>query len=326
MGAVHARRLAQNSTVDSVVVADVAVDRAERLAASLDCAAVSVERLLASRPAGVVIAASTDGHADLVDLCVARGIPCLCEKPLTLELDRTVRLMRRLTDRDAYVQVGFHRRFDPDCARLRDEVDRGAVGTVRRLHLVSADRQPPPADFLPGSGGLFVDLMIHDADLVRWLTGAEVTAVYATGSAPAGSAFAAAGDVQNAGAVFTLAGGAVATVQAARDNGAGQDVRVEVAGTAATLVAGLDAGSPLRSVSPAAAFPEGPPWTGFLDRFAAAYAAEVDAFVDAVGLGTPPPCGVADAYEALAVALAATRSQREGRVVAVDEIRGGTRP
>jgi myo-inositol 2-dehydrogenase/D-chiro-inositol 1-dehydrogenase len=82
MGAVHARRLTQASTVDSVVVADVVVDRAERLAASLNCEAVPVERLIASRPTGVIIAAGTDGHADLVDLCVAHGIPCLCEKPL----------------------------------------------------------------------------------------------------------------------------------------------------------------------------------------------------------------------------------------------------
>jgi myo-inositol 2-dehydrogenase / D-chiro-inositol 1-dehydrogenase len=272
--------------------------------------------MFAARPAGIVVSTPTAAHASLVELCIEMRIPCLCEKPLSLDLDSTMRIRGLAADRDAYVQVGFHRRFDAECRQLRAAIASGRLGTVRRLHLITADREPPPAEFLLGSGGMFRDLLIHDFDLVRWLTGSEVSSVFATGSADGDPIFARADDVHTAACVLTLACGAVATVHGGRDNGAGHDVRVEVAGTTASVSAGLGERTPLVPATAGAARP-GAAWSGFLDRFADAYARELDAFVEGSWQRTPPQCGIEDSYQALAIALAADRSRQIGRPVSL---------
>jgi myo-inositol 2-dehydrogenase/D-chiro-inositol 1-dehydrogenase len=277
MGALRARQLLAHPEVGSVVIADAQPGRAEALARTLGCAAATVDDLFGGDAdgdrdldpdpgpgrdpdldlGGIGVAASTDAHAELVERCVRAGVACRCEKPLTHDLASTRRLMRLSAGQAAFVQVGFQRRFDAECRRLHAAMRDGSLGTVRRMHLISADSSPPAPDFVAGSGGLFVDLLIHDFDLVRWRTGAEVTEVYAIGSADGDPLLAEAGDVHNAACVLRLSNGVVATVHGARDNGAGHDVRIEVAGTRRTLAAGLGARTPLRSVSPGAAFPDG---------------------------------------------------------------------
>jgi Predicted dehydrogenases and related proteins len=323
MGGMRARVLADDRRVTEVLIADRDSDRAQALEAPGITAVADVDALFAKSPDAVVVSTATDEHAELVQRCVSASIPCFCEKPLALELsdNRALRDLVRRTG--ARVQVGFHRRFDPELIEARGAARSGRLGELRRVHLISADAEPPPPGFITGSGGIFRDLSIHDFDTVRWLTGREILSVYATGSDNGDPETSAAGDVRNAVCALTLEGGLVATVHASRDNGGGYDVRLELAGTRATIAVGLDDRTPLL---PAAADPvvgSGRPWSGFLDRFESAYARETAAFVDFVTGDRDTPCGVDDAVEAMCVAVAADRSLRTGKAVSVGEVRAG---
>ena len=197
--------------------------------------------------------------------------------------------------------------------------------TVRSTTL---DPAPPPAAYVAVSGGIFRDCSIHDFDTVRWVTGQEVVEVYATGSDRGDPMFAAAGDVATAATVLTLQDGTLALVSNARYNAAGHDVRMELHGSDASIAAGLDDKLPLRSVEPGVEFPTGKPYVFFMDRFAAAFRAELSAFVE-VAAGTrpspcaagtrPSPCTIDDALETGWVAEAATLSLAEHRPVRIDE-------
>ncbi|GMA88122.1 hypothetical protein GCM10025868_33720 [Angustibacter aerolatus] len=167
---------------------------------------------------------------------------------------------------------------------------------------------------------------IHDFDALRWVTGREVVEVYAVGAARGHEVFAASGDVDEQTAVLTLDDGTLATVQGSRHNGAGYDVRMELAGTDDTLVVGLDERVPLRSAEPGVAFPHQPSWPGFWDRFTPAYVAEMTAFVAMARGEAPSPCTVDEALAALLVAEAADRSRREHRAVRVAEIAEAVAP
>lgn len=191
--------------------------------------------------------------------------------------------------------------------------------TVRAL---TSDPAPPPAAYLPLSGGLYRDCLIHDFDMLRWVTGREVVEVYATGSDAGPAMFREAGDVDTAAALLTLDDGTLATATSTRCNGAGYDVRMELSGERDTLVVGLDDRTPVASTEP-----EGPPaatkpWPGFLERFAPAYEAELKAFVDVVRGERPNPCDGREALRALRVAEACEVSRAERRVVRMEEIAG----
>ncbi|MYS06459.1 dehydrogenase, partial [Streptomyces sp. SID6041] len=168
--------------------------------------------------------------------------------------------------------------------------------------------------------GLFRDCLVHDFDIVRWVTGREVVEVYATGSDAGPAMFRETGDVATAAALLTLDDGTLVTATATRRNGAGYDVRMELAGELDQIAVGLDDRTPLTSVEPWAPAPPGKPWSGFLERFAPAYEAELDAFVRLIRGEAPNPCDGREALAALLVAEACERSRRERRPVRVDEI------
>lgn len=321
IGAVHAARLAADPRVTELVVVDLDPLRARTVATALGEKAsvgAGIGPLLADGVDAVAVATSTDAHAGVVLACCAAGTPVFCEKPVSGELAGTRRVLDRVRESGVLVQVGFQRRFDPGYQAARAALRTGELGELRRVHLVTADPAPPPADYVARSGGIHRDCQVHDFDALRWVTGREVAEVYVTGQARSGGPFAAAGDADETAGVLTLDDGTLATLQASRFNGAGYDVRLELAGTRATAVAGLDARAPLRSTEPAGTELPGPAWPGFLDRFAQAYGAELTAFLDAVVGGGPSPCSVADSLRAQLVAEAAERSRRERRPVTVE--------
>ncbi|MYR57010.1 dehydrogenase, partial [Streptomyces sp. SID625] len=188
----------------------------------------------------------------------------------------------------------------------------------------TSDRTPPPADWLPLSGGLFRDTLIHDFDALRWVTGQEITEVYARGSDAGPAMFREAGDVDTGAAVLTLDDGTLATATATRLNGAGYDVRMELAGERDQLVVGLDDRTPIASTEPTGPPAADKPWTGFLERFGPAYEAELNAFVDVLLGQRPNPCDGHEALQALRVAEACEQSRREHRPVRLAEIPDGT--
>ncbi|MGC4947086.1 Gfo/Idh/MocA family protein [Streptomyces sp. DT224] len=317
IGAFHATTLAALPAVTALVLHDPDARSARAVADRVggECTD-SIDALLGARLDGIVIAAPTGSHAELILAAHRAGLPTFCEKPVASTLGETDRVLFALQDSDIPLQIGFQRRFDAGYQAAREAVTAGRLGWTHTLRACTADPAPPHPGYIPGSGGIFRDCSVHDYDIVRWVTGREITEVYATGANRGEEFFAAAQDVDTAVSVLTLDDGTLATCSATRYNGAGYDVRLEVCGSKGTVVAGLTEQAPLASAE-GTAYPAGSPYPGFMERFHDAYRAELTAFTEVVAGSRPSPCTGEDARAALAVAEAATRSRAEGRPVPV---------
>jgi myo-inositol 2-dehydrogenase / D-chiro-inositol 1-dehydrogenase len=319
IGAFHAAALTDLPEVDEVVVAD--RDRARAAHVAERVGATASDDILGAGVDAAVIATPTPTHAELVVTLARAGLPAFCEKPVAGSVASTLAVLKEVEAAGTALQVGFQRRFDAGYRMLRDAVRAGRLGRLHGLRAVTADRAPPHASYIASSGGIFRDCSVHDFDAIRWVTGREIVEVYATGSNRGDAFFADAGDVDTGIAVLTLDDGTLATVYATRYNGAGYDVRLEVSGVADTLVAGLDARAPLISAEPGVGKPPKPAYDHFVDRFDAAYRAELAAFVEVAAGRMDSPCTGDDALEALLVAEAAVLSRAERRPARVEEVR-----
>jgi myo-inositol 2-dehydrogenase/D-chiro-inositol 1-dehydrogenase len=320
IGALHAENLVALIGPDSVVLADADAGRAATIAEKLSVpAAAGVDELFAAAPDGLVIAVPTDAHAELVVRAVQAGIPVFCEKPIAPDIAGTLAVLRAVGDSPVPVQVGFQRRFDPGYAAARAAVASGVLGQLHTVVGFTLDATPPPPEYVPGSGGIFRDCLVHDLDILRWVTGQEVVSVHAVGSNLGEDYIQQAGDVDAVAVTLVMADGALAQLSATRYNRAGYDVRMELRGHLDSIAVGLDARTPLRSVEPGVGV-TGPAYPGFLDRFRAAYVAEMAAFTALVAGGGSSPCTISDALAAFVLAEACDRSRREGRSVTVAEV------
>jgi myo-inositol 2-dehydrogenase/D-chiro-inositol 1-dehydrogenase len=322
IGALHAETLSELDEVSSLAVTDVSPDAVAAVARRHPVEAMAdVSSLLSSGVDGVVIAAATASHPELVLAAVKRGLPVFCEKPLAATAVEAIGLRAQLAGVDVPVQIGFPRRFDAGFRAAREAVASGELGWVHTVRSTTLDPAPPPAAYIAGSGGIFRDCSVHDFDAIRWVTGREVTEVYAVGSNRGASFFAEVGDVDTASAILTLDDTTIAVVSNTRYNARGYDVRMEIHGSTDSIAVGLDERLPLRSVEPGVTFPAGDPHVFFIDRFREAFRAELAAFTDVVAGRRTSPCSVDDALEAAWIAEACTLSQREHRPVALAEIR-----
>ncbi len=323
IGAFHARTLNELEAVDRVTVADLDAAAAHRVAAEVGgAAAADLAALLAAGPDALVIATGTHTHAGLVRAAVAAGRPTFCEKPVAATLAESIELADLERRSDVPIHIGFQRRFDAGYRRARAAVRAGELGTVHLVRACTHDQQPPPAAYLPTSGGIFRDCNIHDFDILRFVTGREVVRAYAIGGNRGEAFFAAAGDVATGAAVLTLDDDSVALVSAMRHNGGGTDVRFEVHGSAGTVAVGLDDSLAMTSAEPGVRFPPGPVHPSFLGRFAAAYRDELATFVEVAAGRAASPCTVADSLAAARIAEACSISREQGRPVALAEIAG----
>ncbi|WP_314174414.1 Gfo/Idh/MocA family oxidoreductase [Streptomyces winkii] len=321
IGTFHARTLTAEPEVSELLVTDVDAARAAAVASDLGATlAPSPDELLSRDLDAVVIASATSSHAGLIQAAASRGVPVFCEKPIALDLPGTMDALRTVDDAGLLLQIGFMRRFDAGYAAARAAVRSGSLGRLHTVRAATSDPAPPPAEYIPLSGGLYRDCLVHDFDALRWVTGREVISVYAAGSDAGPEMFRAAGDVDTAAVLLTLDDGLLCTATATRVNGAGYDVRMELAGEKDQIAVGLDARTPLTSVEPTASASQGTPWPGFLERFAPAYESELAAFVRAVRGEAPNPCDGYEALAALRIAEACERSRHEGRPVAVEEL------
>jgi myo-inositol 2-dehydrogenase/D-chiro-inositol 1-dehydrogenase len=268
----------------------------------------------------VVITSATATHAELIRRAARAGLPAFCEKPIASDLAGTMAALREVEAAGTVLQMGFQRRFDAGYRAAREAVHRGRIGRLHTARAITSDMAPPPPEFIPLSGGLYRDCLVHDFDILRWVTGHEITEVYAIGANGGASFFAEAGDVDTAAVLLTLDGGALATATSTRYNGAGHDIRLELCGTADTLAVGVGPRTPVTSVEAGSAPGVPDPWTGFLDRFGSAYRAELAAFLRVVAGDLANPCDGRDALAALLVAEACEVSRHERRPVEVAEI------
>jgi myo-inositol 2-dehydrogenase/D-chiro-inositol 1-dehydrogenase len=320
IGAIHARTLAANPRVDRLSVTDPDPGRAATLAAAVGAAqAESPEAMLEGGVQALVIAAATPAHAPLIRLAAGACLPCFCEKPIALELEATDEALGQVERSGVLLQIGFQRRFDAGYLAAREAVRTGRLGRPFLARAAGHDPAPPPEEYVAGSGGLWRDMLIHDFDVVPWVLGQQVTEVYADGEAH-DALFDRHGDIDAGAALLRFDGGTLGVMTSSRLDPLGYDVRLELFGSADSVAVGLGDRTPLRSLEPGARAPAGPAWPDFLDRFGAAYVAELEAFLRAAVEGGESPCSGADARRALCVALAAERSRAEHRPVRVEEV------
>jgi myo-inositol 2-dehydrogenase / D-chiro-inositol 1-dehydrogenase len=322
IGAFHAATLGQLPAVESVVITDADAARAREVAGQVGAEAVpTAGELLDSGLDALVVATATDAHPEFILRGITAGLPVFCEKPVAADISGTLKVIDGAAASPAPVQIGFQRRFDAGYTAARTAIQSGRLGWLHTLRATTLDPAPPPPGYVATSGGLFRDCSVHDFDIIRWVTGREVTEVYALGANRGASFFRDAGDVDTMGAVLTLDDGTIALVSNTRYNAAGYDVRLEVLGSAGCISAGLDDRLPLPSAEPGAAFPAGRPYANFLDRFGRAYRAELAAFVELAAGRGPSPCTMTDALEAFYVAEACELSRARHAPVAVAEVR-----
>jgi myo-inositol 2-dehydrogenase / D-chiro-inositol 1-dehydrogenase len=321
LGASHAATLAALPGIDELRVYDAAPGRAQEVAGPLKARPVgSVDEAFAGADA-MVIVTPTDTHAPLIRRAIDAGLPTFCEKPIAIGLKETREIVDHVARAGGRLQIGFQRRFDAGYGRARQELRGGALGPVYSFVMVSCDRTPPPDAYIASSGGQFKDQLIHDFDITRWLFGREVVEVMATGTTRGVPQYEALGDVGTCAVLLTLDDGTVGMLTALRHNEAGYDIHVEIHGAKDTLAIGVDPRTPWRSVEPDAPPLAGPPYPSFFVRFAAAYREELAYFLRfAKGEATENRCTAADAFEALRIAEAATRSRRERRPVKLAEV------
>jgi myo-inositol 2-dehydrogenase/D-chiro-inositol 1-dehydrogenase len=315
IGRLHAETLAMRiPDARLVAVADVHQPSAEAVATRHGAALLEPDALLSSVDA-VVIASSTDTHAAYIEAAAEAGRHVFCEKPVDLSLDRIDRALHAVAEAGVKLQVGFNRRFDPNFAHVQQQVTRGAVGDVHLVRITSRDPGPPPLDYVRVSGGLFLDMTIHDFDMARFLAG-EVTSVQATGAVRVDQAIGEAGDIDTAVVVLEHANGAITTIDNSRKAVYGYDQRVEVFGSDGMVWA--ENNSAHRTGRADAGGLHTPrPLDFFMDRYTESYVRELSAFVQCVRDGTEPPVTGADGRAPVVIGLAAKRSMAEGRRIEI---------
>ena len=320
IGAHHVQTLLGLDGV-SVTVTDADSERTRRLGNELGVGtAETPEALIKAGVDALVIATSTPSHAPLLQLAAASAVAVFCEKPVALDLGTIDRVRDAVEHGGIIVQIGFQRRFDAGYEAAKEAVAAGDVGKILVMRAATHDPVPPPAEYIAASGGIFSDLHIHDFDAVRFVSGQEVTEVYAEGAALDAPWVDEVDDVDVAAAILRLSAGGLVIVSGTRRDPLGYDVRLEVFGTEDSIAVGSNTRSPLRSVEPGATRPQVPAYRDFWDRFQPAYRRELAAFVETVRAGAPSPCPLAEARAALAVALAAERSRAERRPVTIEEV------
>jgi myo-inositol 2-dehydrogenase / D-chiro-inositol 1-dehydrogenase len=266
----------------------------------------------------VAICTPTGLHAEQVVAAARAGKAIFCEKPVSLDLAEVDRALSAVAEAGVPFQVGFNQRFDPSHAAVAAAVREGRVGAPQIVRITSRDPDPPPLDYARGSGGIFLDMTIHDFDMARYVVGSEVVEVFATGSVLVESEFAEIGDLDTVVVTLVHENGCLTAIDGSRRAVYGYDQRVEVFGSAG--VAASENPPVHAAVVRDADGVHGATLTyPFLERYATSYVAEWTEFVAAMREGRPPSVGVEDARAPLVIGLAAWRSAREHRPVAIAE-------
>ncbi len=315
IGKIHAANLVRQPGVNLKYVVDVDAAAATALAHQHSARTASAEIVFADAGvAAVVIGSSTDTHADLILRAAAAGKAIFCEKPVDLALDRARICAEAVARAGVACLIGFQRRYDPTFAALKARIAQGEIGDPEMLVVTSRDPGAPPVDYVKRSGGIFKDMLIHDFDIFRWILDDEAATLYATGSCLTDPAIGAAGDIDATAVTIRTRRGRLAQINTLRRAAYGYDQRFEVIGSKGMLQAGNH--KPTEVVAwNAQGVGADRPEHFFLERYRAAYAAEMAHFFDALARGVPMRTSIDDGVKALALAEAATTSWREKRIV-----------
>ncbi len=322
IGQVHAANLARVPALRLAAVADVHLPAAQAVAArhNVPQAVDDYQRLLADPGLdAVLVASATNTHTEIITQASAAGKHVFCEKPIDHSLARIDAALAAAAQAGIKLQIGFNRRFDPNFRRVRELVAEGKVGTPHLLRIISRDPAPPSLDYLRVSGGLFLDMTIHDFDMSRYLMGDEVEEIYAAGVSLVDPAIGEIGDIDTAVLTLRFASGALGVIDNSRQAVYGHDQRVEVFGSGGMVTVANNTPD-THVLSDEAGVHSAKPLYFFLERYAEAYAAEMQAFAACILEDTPPPVTGQDGRVPVVMALAAQKSNVEKRPVRLSEI------
>lgn len=262
----------------------------------------------------VLICSSTDTHSGLVVAAAEAGKHIFCEKPVDLTLDKIDRALEAVKKAGVKLQIGFNRRFDANFARVRHAIASGEIGTPHLMHIISRDPGPPPIEYVKVSGGMFLDMTIHDFDMARFLIGDEVEEIYTAGAVLVDPEIGKAGDIDTALIVLRFKNGVIGTIDNSRKAVYGYDQRVEVLGSKGAIATGNN--YPNQAVvSTGESVRRDLPLNFFMDRYTESFANELRAFVEAVVNDKPTPVTGIDGRIPVQMALAARKSYDEHRPV-----------
>lgn len=313
IGQVHASNIAAHPALSLAYVVDASPSAAQLSAERFGGSPVQVpeEILYNDLIDAAVVAAPTSTHLELIEICVERGIPVLCEKPIDLNIQRVDEVMTKVRDSSATVSLGFNQRFDPSFAEVKRRLKSGEIGDPEHLLIISRDPGPPPADYIAGSGGIFLDMSIHDLDMARFLLG-EIEEVSASGSQLFDSGAKLHGDYDSVVISLRAQSGALATIINSRRSTIGYDQRLELVGSKGILSVDNAPVSLVRVSTKQGNGARGPFIENFIERYTAAYARELDEFVSLLKGSTSFSPSYFDGRQALALADAALQSATMG--------------
>lgn len=267
----------------------------------------------------VLVCSSTDTHAPISIEAIAAGKHVFCEKPVDHDIAKIKQVMEALEGKKIKFQVGFNRRFDHNFEAIRAAVMEGRIGQPHIIKITSRDPEPPSADYVAHSGGMFLDMTIHDFDMARYLVGSDVEEVYVQSAVLVDPAIGEAGDVDTAIITLKMANGALCVIDNSRRAAYGYDQRAEVFGSEGMIATANDANS-TAVLSNAQGVTGEKPLYFFLERYMQSFAKEMACFIDAVEKDTKPPVDVIDGLQAVRIGVAAKKSVDEKRPVALREI------
>jgi myo-inositol 2-dehydrogenase/D-chiro-inositol 1-dehydrogenase len=315
IGAIHAANLSAMDGVRLRYVVDVNAVAARKLAAAHGAKVAAEKDVFADQEVdAVLIASSTDTHARLAIAAAKAGKAIFCEKPIDLDLKRVEVCLREVRKAKVPMFVGFNRRFDPTFAALKARVDRGEIGAVEQVVISSRDPGPPPLAYMKVSGGLFRDMTIHDFDMARWLLGEEPVEVFAWGAALFSPDARRAGDIDSAMVLLRTASGRLAHINNSRRASYGYDQRIEVFGAKGMLRAANHTPTSVERFGESGTLTD-PPLHFFLERYAAAYRAEMETFIKSLKTKKAMPVGAKDGRQALVLAEAALQSLKNNKAI-----------
>ncbi len=323
IGRLHAEHLAfRIPDANLLAVSDIILEAAQKCAADLGIpTATQDHRIIMENPdiEAVVVCSSTDTHAQMIEEAAAAGKHIFCEKPIAHDLGEIDRALAAVEEAGVKLQIGFNRRFDPNFRRVRELVATGKIGEPHILRITSRDPAPPPIEYIKVSGGIFLDMTIHDFDMARYLIGSEVEEIYAAAGVMVDPAIGEAGDVDTAVITLRFENGVIGTIDNSRQAAYGYDQRVEVFGSGG-MVAVSNNTSDSAVVSDGQSVHGPLPLYFFIERYVDSYIAEMKAFIECIQEDKAPPVTGIDGRIPVVMGYAARKSYEENRPVKLSEI------
>ncbi len=323
IGRLHIEHLAQSiPEVELIAICSLDAVGIESLTKQFNIPKTTIDytALLADpRIDAVLVASSTDTHVEISQAAAKAGKHVFCEKPISLDLEQIDETLTIVEEAGVKFQVGFNRRFDASFARIREAVASGEIGEPHIMRITSRDPSPPPIEYVKVSGGIFLDMTIHDFDMARYLIGDEVVEVYATGGVRVDPKIGEAGDIDTTVITLRFQNGVIATIDNSREAVYGYDQRVEVFGSKGMVTAANPPTNTVTFSGSEGSHAASPPYF-FVERYKAAFLSELQAFFTCIQEDTPPPVTGEDGKAPVVMGLAALKSLHENRPVLLSEI------